>query len=216
MRSAAWFNGIVLFYFAAVTRSYGHPIAAYRTTSTTVTEPFQVPADPTASTIVNPLKTFSRKPGSHTSHHKSSVTIVRPDVGCRKRVICEAARTVTYMFPFSKFWHGIASERPDPKSVYFAAWSRGLSSEDCSLLYPDCSDSPAGVVLSLANQAMGPKGFVSSFIERLTMPAGPDVPREPGAPRPSLVMQKLRTSQRQWEAAGGPPPSLDESTPSND
>lgn len=138
------------------------------------------------------------------------------DNGCRKRVFCEAARTLTYVFPLSKFWQGIVSERPNPPNAYFTAWSRGLSSQDCSHLYPDCSDSPAGLVLPLVNQAVGPKGFVGSFIERLTLPAGPDVPRELGAPRPSLVMQKLRQSQRQLEAGSWPPAYSDEFTPRND
>lgn len=207
MRSAPLFSMVVILCFAVVTPTYGHPVAVNTTASITVTDPSVVLADLTVSGIEDASR---NETGSRGDHHSSPVTIASVDVGCRKRVFCEAARTLTRVFPLSMFWQGIA--RPDPQNAYFDAWSRGLSSEDCSQLYPDCSDSPAGLVLSLANRAVGPKGFVGQFLERLTLPAGPNVPREPGAPRPSLVMQKLRTSQRQWEAAGGPPTSSDEFT----
>ncbi|XP_075543318.1 uncharacterized protein LOC142577748 [Dermacentor variabilis] len=120
--------------------------------------------------------------------------------GCRKRVLCEAARTLTDMFPISGFWQGIVKGRPHPRNAYFAAWSRGLQDNECSDLYPDCSDSAAGVMLPLVNEAVGTRGVVSSFIERLSAPAASHVPRDPGAPRPSLVMEKLRKYRRRTNA----------------
>lgn len=120
-------------------------------------------------------------------------------VGCRKRVACEAARTLTDMFPISGFWQEIVKGRPRPRNAYFAAWSMGLQKNECANLYPDCSDSVAGAVLPLANEAVGTKGIVSTFIERLSAPSAAHVPREPGAPRPSLVMEKLRQYRRRTD-----------------
>lgn len=120
-------------------------------------------------------------------------------VGCRKRIVCEAARSLTDMLPISGFWQEIVKGRPHPKNAYFAAWSRGLQKNECAHMYPDCSDSAAGMVLPLVSEAVGPKGIVSSFIERLNTPAASHVPREPGAPRPSLVMEKLREYRRRMD-----------------
>ncbi|XP_077520106.1 uncharacterized protein LOC144129921 [Amblyomma americanum] len=127
-------------------------------------------------------------------HRRSSLTVVSIDSGCRKRVFCEAARALTYIFPLSKFWQGIVRDRPAPENAYFAAWSKGIQSHDCSQFYPDCSDSPARLVLPVINEATGPKGFVGSFLERLVRPRGAD------APRKSLVMQKLREGDRRLAA----------------
>ncbi|XP_037505058.1 uncharacterized protein LOC119381171 [Rhipicephalus sanguineus] len=121
-------------------------------------------------------------------------------VGCRKRIVCEAARSLTDMLPISGFWKEIVKGRPHPKNAYFAAWSRGLQKNECAHMYPDCSDSAAGMVLPLVSEAVGPKGIVSSFIERLNTPAASHVPREPGAPRPSLVMEKLREYRRRIDS----------------
>ncbi|XP_077557862.1 uncharacterized protein LOC144173240 [Haemaphysalis longicornis] len=202
MRSTPSFFRTVLLYFTAITSACGHPVWSNTTPQITGVPSSTTPAESTMSTMGDAEQVSWRENGQQGGRHPSSLTIVSLDAGCRKRVFCEAARTLT--------------ERPNPPNAYFAAWSRGLSSQDCSHLYPDCSDSPAGLVLPLVNQAVGPKGFVGSFIERLTLPSGPDVPRELGAPRPSLVMQKLRQSQRQLEAGGWPPAHSDEFTPRND
>ncbi|CAN8012682.1 unnamed protein product, partial [Ixodes pacificus] len=121
--------------------------------------------------------------------------VTSTDAGCRKRVVCEAARTLTYVFPLTQYWQSVVRDRPATKDDYFGAWSRGLLDEDCSNRYPDCSDSPAGVVLPAVNQVVGPKGFVGSFLDRLVRPSAANVARDPGYGRPSIVMQRIRLSE---------------------
>ncbi|KAK8776024.1 hypothetical protein V5799_030631 [Amblyomma americanum] len=120
--------------------------------------------------------------------------------GCRKRMACEAARTMTHVFPLSDYWQETVRLGPEPNSAYFAAWYKGLLNKDCSEFYPDCSNSPTGMVLPLLTDVLGPKGFVGSFLERLAIPSSPQVPRDAGAPRTSLVMERLREAQRRWES----------------
>ncbi|KAL3188620.1 hypothetical protein MRX96_022432 [Rhipicephalus microplus] len=135
-----------------------------------------------------------------TPHQTRRPVAAAVSAGCRKRIMCEAARSLTDMLPISGFWKEIIKGRPHPKNAYFAAWSRGLEKNECAHLYPDCSDSAPGLVLPLVSEAVGPKGIVSTFIERLNTPAASHVPREPGAPRPSLVLEKLREYRRRKES----------------
>ncbi|KAH7968894.1 uncharacterized protein LOC119381172 [Rhipicephalus sanguineus] len=146
--------------------------------------------------------------------HHPSLTLLSFDPGCRKRVFCEAARTLTYAFPLSRSWHGEVRERPVPTNEYFAAWSKGLLGHDCSHLYQDCSDSPAGWVMPLVREAIGPRGFVGAFIERLAAASVRHAIVGHGAPpRPSLVMEKLRKGERRLADAVEPPMPSIEFTP---
>ncbi|XP_077520502.1 uncharacterized protein LOC144130455 [Amblyomma americanum] len=122
------------------------------------------------------------------------------NAGCRKRVVCEAARTLTNIIPISNLWKEIVRGRPEPKNAYLAALSKGLLNQDCSEIYPDCSDSAAGMVIPLVSEVVGPNGFLSAFLERLAIPSAPHVPRDPGAPRPSLLTERLRHSKRRWKS----------------
>ncbi|KAH6937126.1 hypothetical protein HPB50_025747 [Hyalomma asiaticum] len=133
--------------------------------------------------------------------NRPSLTLLSFHPGCRKRVFCEAARTLTYVFPLSRSWQGSVREKSAPRNAYFAAWSKGLLGHDCSHLYQDCSDSPAGLVMPLLKEAMGPKGFVGAFIERLAAASMRQAFEEQREPRPSLVMEKLRSSERRLAAA---------------
>ncbi|CAN8006790.1 unnamed protein product, partial [Ixodes hexagonus] len=122
-------------------------------------------------------------------------SVISTDAGCRKRVVCETARTLTYVFPLTQYWESLVRDRPANRDDYFSAWSKGLLNQDCSETYPDCSDSPAGVVLPMVNEVVGPKGFVGSFLDRLARPSAPHVPRDKGFARPSVVMQRIRQSE---------------------
>ncbi|XP_075740948.1 uncharacterized protein LOC142788237 [Rhipicephalus microplus] len=146
--------------------------------------------------------------------NRPSLTLLSFDPGCRKRVFCEAARTLTYVFPLSRSWHGEVREKPIPTNAYFAAWSKGLLGQDCSHLYEDCSDSPAGLVMPLLREAIGPRGLVGAFMERLAAASVRHALTEPGEPpRPSLVMQKLREGERRSANAAEPPIPSNELTP---
>ncbi|KAL1432658.1 hypothetical protein MTO96_012875 [Rhipicephalus appendiculatus] len=146
--------------------------------------------------------------------NRPSLTLLSFDPGCRKRVFCEAARTLTYAFPLSRSWHGEVSEKPVSTNAYFAAWSKGMLGLDCSHLYQDCSDSPAGLVMPLLREAIGPRGFVGAFIERLAAASVRHAFVDHGAPpRPSLVMQKLREGERRSANAAEPPMPSIEFTP---
>ncbi|XP_077520501.1 uncharacterized protein LOC144130454 [Amblyomma americanum] len=188
---------ITLITFLAVVCADEHPNVPSTEWSRELNSPQTTTNSVTGWMEVNEGRTLSRQGVAPPPFKSRRPTATGTNSGCRKRVACEAARTLTGVIPISSFWQEIVRGAPEPNSAYFAAWSKGLLDKECSELYPDCSDSPAGKVLPLVSEVVGPKGLVTSFLERLTAPSAPYVPRDPGASRPSMVMQKLRWKSKE-------------------
>lgn len=95
-----------------------------------------------------------------------------------------------------------------PANAYFDAWSKGMLGHDCSHLYEDCSDSPAGLVMPLLRMAIGPNGFIGSMVERVAAASMRHALMDLEAPpRTSQVMEKLRRGERRLAAAEPQMPS---------
>ncbi|KAH7954098.1 hypothetical protein HPB49_015563 [Dermacentor silvarum] len=189
-----------LLYFADVPVTTARPIRNDTATTLAFTEPTTL-TSPTTTSYQEPLSW--RQPASLADGGRNhpSLTILSFHPGCRQRVFCEAARTLTYALPMSRSWERVFRERPVPTSTYFGAWSKGMQGHDCSHLYQDCSDSPAGLVMPLLREAMGPHGLVKAFVKHMDAASMHNELMDRGAPRPSLVMEKLRQGERRLAAA---------------
>ncbi|XP_065288820.1 uncharacterized protein [Dermacentor albipictus] len=175
-------------------------------------------ATPVASNVTTPPTTtsYAGEPpawrqnewSADSGHSRPPLTLLSLQPGCRKRVFCESARTLTYAFPISRSWQGEVRQRPVPANAYFDAWSKGMLGHDCSHLYEDCSDSPAGLVMPLLRMAIGPNGFLGSLVERVAAASMRQALMDHEAPpRTSLVMEKLRRGERRLAAAEPQMPS---------